>query len=425
MNPFFKLFNSFSSFNLEYFENYLWHFIQIFSKQGFLFVLFFISAKLLSKSDFGLLNYWMTIFSFIVVFCDFGISCSVNKYVAEFNSTRSSKLKHILFPVIFYLFIVSSFILFCVILLKGFFNSQVINYIYYLIPVCFFLPLTSVLDGFFRGLKKFKFLALIYLFVGVCLVLISYFFIKLYGLSGVLVSYNLLYFSFSLILLFFVLPYFKMSFRFDVLKKVISYSFVIGFSLLSFLLFTKFDIMILGHYGFLKDIAYYELVNKIIQFVLIPFSIFSTIIGPDITKYFSLKKFDLVREKLLRYSFLIFLIGVIYSLVIYFIVPFILKFFLVEYYDEQTIHILKLFLLILPFLGLRLVFSGGFLTATGFAKFSFVSALLFGLINICLDFFLIGIYGLEGIILSTILCLFLSIILSYVLFYHKINSLVG
>lgn len=407
----------------EYIVNYFWNFVQVFTKQGFLFYLFFISAKFLNKFDFGLLNYWMSILTFILIFCDFGISASVKKYTSELNvSKNNNDIKEILFPIFIYFIIISILVSISLLLLKSFLIIEISDYIFYLIPVLFFLPLTSILDGFFKGLKKFRFLGILYLVVSSISSIISFILIKTYFLKGVLISYNIFYLFFSVLLFIFVINKISISYNYTLLFQMIKYGFIIGLSLMSLLFFIKIDIIILGQYKYFKEIANYEIINKILQFILIPFGIFTTILSPNITKYYTLKKYLKIKNLLRNHVLFVLFIGILYSLILYFILPLIIKIFLNKYYNTQILEILNLFLLIIPFLAVRILVLGGYIIATGNAIYFFFGNTIFGIINILLDIILIRYFGFEGILISTVICLVLGIIFSSLLFLFILNK---
>src|SRR3989344_477957 len=69
----------------ETIHNFIWRSMQIFAKQGITFLIFILSAKLLTPYDFGIYNYLLAIMFFLIMFGDFGISTATSKYVADFN----------------------------------------------------------------------------------------------------------------------------------------------------------------------------------------------------------------------------------------------------------------------------------------------------------------------------------------------------
>ena len=67
----------------ETINNFLWRRLQVFGKSGVTFLIFFISAKFLKPIEFGLLSYLMVVVGALTIFCDFGLSIAVSKFVAE------------------------------------------------------------------------------------------------------------------------------------------------------------------------------------------------------------------------------------------------------------------------------------------------------------------------------------------------------
>src|SRR4030042_1764229 len=72
-----------------------------------------------------------------------------------------------------------------------------LNYVLAIIfffPLIFLVPAISLLDGIYRGLKKFKFLSSISLTIGVVSIGFVYFLVRNYRLIGAIISQNLFYF---------------------------------------------------------------------------------------------------------------------------------------------------------------------------------------------------------------------------------------
>ena len=178
----------------ETIHNFIWRSLQIFAKQGITFLIFILCAKLLTPYEFGVYNYALAIIFFLIMFGDFGISTATSKYVAEYNATDKNKLKLILFNsgiIILGLTIIVTIL--TLIIGPGYLQDKYI-YVLWLLPLVFLAPMTSLYDGIYRGLKRFKQLAIISLILGFISLFFVYFLIKQYGLVGALVSQNLFYF---------------------------------------------------------------------------------------------------------------------------------------------------------------------------------------------------------------------------------------
>ena len=179
--------------NKETLNNFFWRSLQIFGKQGITFFIFIICAFLLPPFEFGVYNYILAIIYFLIMFGDFGISTSVSKYVAEYSLTDKNKLKNVLFSSGILIFGLTIIITVLTVLFGEFYLKENYIYILYLLPMLFLSPMTSLYDGIYRGLKKFKELAIISTIVGIISIFMIYFLIINFGLLGALIAQSLFY----------------------------------------------------------------------------------------------------------------------------------------------------------------------------------------------------------------------------------------
>jgi teichuronic acid exporter len=209
----------------ETLHNFTWRALQIFGKQGITFLIFILCAKLLNPYDFGIYNYILAVVFFLIIFGDFGISTATSKYVAEFNATDKSRLKLVLFNSLIIILVLGSIVTILTLVFGERFLGDKFYYIIYALPLLFLAPITSLYDGIFRGLKRFKELAVISLSVGVFSLVFVYLLITNYGLIGALIAQVLFYLLLTLVL---SLRYGNLYFKIDkaLIKKVFSYSLV-------------------------------------------------------------------------------------------------------------------------------------------------------------------------------------------------------
>ena len=291
----------------ETIHNFIWRSLQTFGKQGITFLIFIISAKLLIPYEFGIYNYVLAIIFFLIIFGDFGISTATSKYVAEYNATDKEKLKLILFNSGVMILGLTVLITILTLLLGKFFLEEKYVYVLYLLPLIFLAPMTSLYDGIYRGLKKFKKLAIISIIVGVVSLSFVYFLIKSYGLIGALIAQNLFYLILFLTL---ALGYREFSFKWDreVMKKVGRYSFTYGLAIIGNYLFIRFGILILGHYNYIEQIGTYELLNKIFMILVLPFTMLGQVVAPNFSVFSAKKKYRVIYNKLKFYTITFFVV---------------------------------------------------------------------------------------------------------------------
>jgi O-antigen/teichoic acid export membrane protein len=406
----------------ETIHNFTWRALQIFGKQGLTFFIFILCAKLLTPHDFGIYNYILAVIFMLIIFGDFGISTATSKYVAEYNATDQEKLKFILFNSSVILVSLALIVSLFTVLFGSYFLHEKYIYVLYVLPMLFLAPLSSLYDGIFRGLKRFRELAIISLSVGFVSILFVYLLVSQYGLTGALISQSLFYFILVIALF---LTYGNLHVQFDkqLMRTIFNYSVVIGFTSVAFFLYTKVDLIVLGQYGYIEEIGYYEIVNKIFELIKLPTLIIANVLAPTITEYYSKKQYTIAKNKFKRHIVLSFWLGVFLSISLYFVMPYIIDFFLNEYFISETIYIFNLLLLILPLRIVGTIVGQAHTIATGNAHFSLWTMIPAGIANLILDIIFIGHYGFIGVVYSTIICFSFAIVSFIVLYNLKLNKL--
>src|SRR5258705_297893 len=127
---------------------------QIIMRQGLNFFLFFYIAKTVTPYEFGAYNYVVAFITLILVFSDFGLSVAITKFIAEDDD--DSKHVSLFFSSAIILLILAIVVSIIYIFLGSKFNLSFYNETIFLLPVLFFLPLSSIYDGYARGLQQFK-----------------------------------------------------------------------------------------------------------------------------------------------------------------------------------------------------------------------------------------------------------------------------
>lgn len=405
----------------ETIHNFLWRTLQIFGKQGTTFLIFIICAKLLTPYDFGIYNYVLAIVFFLIIFGDFGISIATSNYVAEYNIIDKKKVRLVLFNsgiVILGLSLIVT--LLTVVFGKCLLNEKYI-YVLWTLPLFFFAPMTSLYDGIYRALKRFKRLAIISLVVGFLSIGYVYYLTKNFGLFGALVSQNIFYLLLFLVL---ALDYKEFDFIFDkeIIKKITDYSLWIGLSNIGLFLYTRVDIIILGQFGFIEEIGYYEIINKIFMMILMPVTLLATVVAPNTTKNFALKRFKHITNKIIKESFLLFIIGLIVSVISFLIIPLLFKKILQEYDIELLTLMLNLIIILVPFRFFSTYLSIGYITPSGHVKIITKYLTIFGLLNVILDIVFINNFGFIGVIYATLITQGLFIIVKDITFLQTVDK---
>ncbi|MDY0386316.1 MAG: oligosaccharide flippase family protein [Methanolobus sp.] len=406
----------------ETIHNFTWRALQIFGKQGITFFIFILCAKLLTPHDFGIYNYILAIIYLLIIFGDFGISTATSKYVAEYNATDKEKLKLIIFNSLILIIGLASIVTLLTILFGSYFLNEKYVYVLYVLPMLFLAPISSLYDGIFRGLKRFKELAMISLFIGLASITFVYLLVRSYGLTGALISQSLFYLVLVMALF---LTYGKIHIQFDkqLIRSIFNYSLLIGISSIGYFMYSRVDIIVLGQYGYIEEIGYYELINKGFELMFLPFALLAQVVAPNITAYFSKKEYSKVRVKLNFFMKLIIPAAILIAIIFYFIFPQIIKLFLAEYYVEEMLMAIFILSFLIPTKIWGVFQTQSFIVATGFAKIIAITTLLGGVLNIILDIVSINLIGFTGVFWVTLIIHSLNIIFQTIYYKYKIGQI--
>lgn len=399
--------------------NFAWRGLQIFSSKGILFIIFILCAKLLDPYTFGIYNYILAIISLLIILGDFGISTATSKFVAQYNAIDKDKLKILIFNSLFIIFLLGSIITIITILFGKYFLKENYNYALFALPIIFLSPMSSIYDGIYRGLKRFRELAIFSLTRGIFSIIFFYLLISNYGIIGALISKNLFY-LFLLIGLALNYKNIKLKLNKQILKEVFKYSCIIGIATTGYFLYSGVDVLVLQYFGFTKEIGYYALINKFFTLLMQPFAIFAQTIAPNISKYYFQKDFHKVKEKFKKYSLYSVIISTFIVICSYIIYPFIMKTFLSEYYVKEFIIMINI---LLPIFIIKSLSGGiitlGFTTPTGHASLNMKILLFTGPLNVILNIIFIHLFGFIGVIYATLVVWLIANTLLVSIYYFK------
>src|SRR3989344_818397 len=406
----------------ETIHNFIWRALQVFGKQGITFLIFILCAKLLVPYDFGIYNYALAIICFLIMFGDFGISTATSKYVAEYNLKDKKKLKSVLFNTGIIVLGLTLIITILTLIIGPFYLKDKYAYILYLLPLIFLAPMTSLYDGIYRGLKKFKQLAIISTVIGFISIFFVYLLINQYGLIGALVSQNIFY---LILLIGLGLGYRDFNFKFNkqVIKEIGSYSFNFGIAVVGYYLFSRLDILILGHYGYINEIAVYELLNKIFLVLLVPFAILGQVIAPNYTVLYAERKYGLIHRKFKIYKKYLIIISSLFTLFLFWAIPKIINLFFIEYSTTSFLLIFYPTLLIYSVNFFNSPINAGMIVATGHARFMAHLNIFIAITNVFISLLLLQFMGFIGVIYATLIMNLVGTVILQFYYHNKIKRL--
>lgn len=418
MDMFKQIYNKHS----ETVTNFLWRAIQILGKQGVTFVIFLLCAKYLSPHEFGIYNYIFALIFMFVIFSDFGVSVTASRYTAQYLVSDYKKLQMLPFNAVLIVCTLSTVI--CLLLYAARGKILYAEYLIYCFPMLYTVPLTSLYDGIYRGFKKFRELSLINFIFGLLFIPVIYVCVNKWGIKGAIAAHNAYYF------LLFVLIYcysftLKLATKFQVNKellvKIIKYSALVGLSDVGLFLYTRADVLVLGHFNLVEEIGYYEISYRMFLILLMPAQLLATVVAPKIAQLFVLDgDKSVIRNNYLRDMKLLFVFGLLVSLSFYLIMGSVFSILFAEYDIKILQQVMYIFIALIPFRYFSTYISIGYITPSGNVAISTVSILLFGLVNVILDFLLIKSYGFIGVVYATLISQILFIITRDLFFYFAV-----
>ena len=401
--------------------NVFWRGLQLVVKDGVSFVIFILAAKLLHPYEFGVYNYVLAVIFFLILFGDFGISVAASKYVAEYQATDPEKLKYVLFNSGLVILALTILVTAGTLLLGPHFLQDKYLYLLYILPLIFLAPMTSLYDGIYRGLKRFKQLALLSTGVSVLSLGFIYFLIRQYGLTGAILSQNL-YYLFLFLTLAFCYRDFIFKLNREILKSVGFYALMIGIIHVSAFLYTRVDILVLGYFDLIVEIGYYEIVNKVLMLMQLPFLIYAQVQAPNMVASYCREGSPVILRKLTSYIKYATAISLLLAVLLGLAMPWVLRSFLTEYYLPGVIWILYIFLFLFIFQNVSNLVGNTFIISTGHARINMINIIIFGILNLLLDILFVHYYGYMGIAYAKLLVVMLGSLSLIILYRHALKK---
>jgi O-antigen/teichoic acid export membrane protein len=401
--------------------NVFWRGLQLVVKDGVSFIIFILAAKFLIPYEFGVYNYVLAVIFFLILFGDFGISVAASKYVAEYQATDPEKLKYVLFNAGLVILVLTILVTAGTLFLGPYFLKDKYLFVLYILPMIFLAPMTSLYDGIYRGFRKFKLLALLSTSVSLLSLCFIYFLIRKYGLTGALISQNLFYFF-----LFLTLAFGYRDFLFkvnrEILKSVGFYALIIGIIHVSAFLYTRVDILVLGYFDLIVEVGYYEIVNKVLMLLQLPFLVYAQVQAPNMVASYYREGNSAILRKMTSYVKYAMAVSLLLSVLMGLTIPWVLQGFLTEYYLPGVILILNIFLFLFIFQNVSNLVGNTFIISTGHAKINMINIIIFGILNLILDILFVRWYGYLGIAYAKLLVVMLGSLSLIILYKHALKK---
>ena len=401
---------------------FLWRLTQVLFKQGTTAIMFFIATYFLTKQDMGVYAYVSSMLLLLALFTDFGISTSTSRYVALYNSEDKEKVKRIFFNVSLVILVATVVVLVIFILLKDILSVQYPDYLLLTLPMIFIHPMTSLMDGIYRGLKEFKKLALFTILNSIVGIGGAYLLVTNFGLNGTVVA-PLLYFSSYLIILLIAYRGYQFVLDKKIVKDVTTYAMYFGVAALGHYLFSKINVLILGSQNLLEEVAIYELLNKINTELLLPFIVLGQILAPNVVEDFSKKRFENIQKQFRKNLVLTLLAAIIFLPLSILITSVAVNLFFPIYSGEILQSLLLPVALTFSTTVPVVVINTGMITSTGHGKLMAIQNIITGIVNVLLNLFIIKSHGYIAVVWVTFAVQLISNTILYLIYSSKLKKL--
>lgn len=375
--------------------------------------------RILGSNNFGIIIFSQSIANYFIVFVNFGFEVSGTKQIAENRSLNYVSKKFFAVSIIKILLIFLAIFLVWVLLQIKTFNELTISIIWIsVVQIIFelFLPV-----WFFLGLEKVKYISYS-IFISRIIYFISIFiFIKNNNHLIIVPVINLIgKFIGSIYCSYILIKKVRIIFTFPSVKEILNTftdSFYFFLSRVSTVMLSETNIFIIGTFLNFSAVAYYDIIKKITNLFILPFSILNQTIFPSISK----SKDILFVKKIIKTS-------IILSLIIYISIFPLGKFYLrllggVEMI--QAFKYLKLFALQIPILALSFFLGNTVLVVLNYNKefnFSVIFPVLFYIISIIIIYWFYT-FSLQLLIILLLSVSFMTLIIR--IFYIKKNNLIS
>ncbi len=404
----------------EFFHAIFWRGFQFLGKQGLGMLSLALMVFLLNPLEYGKFEYATAVIIFLTVFCDFGISAAVGRYAARYIAARNKRLTTLLWSSVL---LISSLAVVIALLIfifgKYLIAAEYLLLVFSLLPLLLFAPLVSVQDGMYRANGLYRRLSLIALVSGIVNILALFVFIPKYGALGAAISYVLSYFV-NFLLLIFGMPIHRLKLHAESIKEIGAYALVYGIGAISYFLFSKIDVLIMGHYGYIQEIAIYSFITKVCLFLLAPFYLISDILAPKIAALTVKKTAKTIKNKLFLFVRYLIPSAAVFGIIGFFLLWGIFS-VLPKYHMLLVIPILVPSVLIFALISYATVINSSFIVSTGHAHLMMKINIVLGIFNTIFSI-LVASYGAVYIIYITLISHLIAIVWLHTKYFGEIRK---
>ncbi|HEO69900.1 MAG TPA: hypothetical protein ENN80_01455, partial [Candidatus Hydrogenedentes bacterium] len=165
-----------------------WRTVQVLGKQGATLLCFLVVARLLTPYDFGIYNYLFSTVCLLMLFSDFGVSFATTRFAAEYALADRESLRRLVAGSGAILVLCSAAVVVALAAAGPWLFREHYRDMLKAAPLVLLLPLAFVFEGAYRGLRRFRDIALIVCAVGVVAIPLTYVLTSKRGLGGAIIA---------------------------------------------------------------------------------------------------------------------------------------------------------------------------------------------------------------------------------------------
>lgn len=384
---------------------------QALARQLVIFIPSLVLIKYINEIEYGKFSLILGVLILCVSLGDFGISSIAMREISKSKSIENSKIiftNSLLFSISFsiLLFVIGGIYL-------SFYEDSL--YLIILAPIAILAPFYTIIDANFRANLNFK--PIFYKTITSLIVsLISqYLLFMLFGIKGIFMGMTIFYLTFLAINLAQLSENIAKNIKLKLFIPHAVSGAYIGFATLGYMMYTKFNVIILNSKNMVIELGFYELIDKIFNFALYPFAIIAQVFAPRI----AFSKNNRLKE-LYKYSIpIVFFTALIFGV----LVKKISEFYFSNYqFNSGANRFLLLGLefsvYLFPIKVLSVFQNQTFFIMHNFEKNVFVFYIITGIVNLFLTVILLRYFGFSGVYISNLISLSISVLCQTIYFYY-------
>jgi len=304
---------------IEILRNYLYSILSIFAQYLYPIIILPYVLSIFDPNLFGLINYYENLSRYLLTLALFGIPQYAIREISKSNMSNKLKKFRQLFTLHFIstlLFLIIYIVFVIFFLPKDFYNIKLI-----VIGALIILSNLLLIEWFFIGTEKFKFLSYRLIFSRLVLIVVVFSFVKdvddleLFFLTNLIFNLLIGFFSIKELLKD---ENFIFRFDFDFIDHIYP---CVNIFLIAFFIqvYTVLDVVILGFFATASQVGLYTLASKIIKIPIALFSALTPVLMPKISKSFkrnNVSKINILINSSITFSVL-FSIPIMTLIIIY------------------------------------------------------------------------------------------------------------